>query len=147
MPRKFPLAAVLAVREQKEEAEERALGAIGVRIAEVRAGIARIDSELLRHRDVRVAEIATLHSAAHHLATASRWRMLGEARTQLLNQCKQLDLQRSEQMTRYLVARGDREMLTELQNKQREAWNAEVENREAKRVADLFAGRRHRSQG
>ena len=145
MPRNFPLAAVLSVRQQKEEAEERALGAIGARIAVVNTSITRIESEMIRHGVVRASEVSAVHSAAHHLSTHDRWKMLGEARANLHGELKQLEVQRSEQMARYLKARSDREMLTELRSKQRAAWNAEVEGREAKRVADVFAARRHRA--
>lgn len=144
MPRQFTLAAVLTIRQQKEEAEERALGAISGRVAEMRAAIARVEQERVRHGTVRASEVSAVHSAAHHLATANRWKALGDARANLLSELKQLELQRSEQLATYLKARGDREMLTELRSKQRAAWNAEVETHEAKRVADLFAARHHR---
>ena len=144
MPRHFPLTAVLAVRQQKEEAEERALGAIGAKIAEMRTAIARVEAELVRHGTMRASEISAVHSAAHHVAAGNRWKRLGETRANLLSGLQQLELQRSDQMARYLAARSDREMLTELRAKQREAWNAEVADREAKHIADLYAARLHR---
>ena len=145
MPRPFPLSAVLAIRQQKEEAEERALGAIGARVAEVRAAVARIEAELVRHGAERASELSATHLAAHHVAAGNRWKMLRETRANLLNGLQKLESQRSEAMARYLAARSDREMLTELRAKQRDAWNAELADREAKQIADLYAARLHRS--
>ena len=145
MPRPFPLSAVLAIRQQKEEAEERALGAIGARVTEVRAAVARIEAELVRHGAERASELSATHLAAHHVAAGNRWKMLRETRANLLNGLQQLKSQRSESMARYLAARSDREMLTELRAKQRDAWNAELADREAKQIADLYAARLHRS--
>ena len=144
MPRRFPLAAVLNLRQQKEEAEERVLGAITAKILDVRTALERVETELVRHRTARAAEVAGLQSAAHHVANENRWKMLGETRANLLSGLKQLEMQRSEQMKRYLTARSDREMLTELRAKQHDAWNAQLSARDAKRIADLFAARRHR---
>ena len=78
MPRQFPLAAVLAVRQQKEDAEERALGVISAKVAEVRGAIARVEGEVVRHGAQRLAEVSATHSAAHHLAISQRWHMLQE---------------------------------------------------------------------
>ena len=145
MLRPFPLSAVLAIRQQKEEAEERALGAIGARVAEVRAAVVRIEAELVRHGAERASEVSATHIAAHHVAADNRWKMLREARANLLKCLQQLELQRREAMARYLTARSDREMLTELRAKQRDAWNAELSGREAKQITDLYAARLHRS--
>ena len=144
MPRRFPLAAVLNLRQQQEDAEERALGAIAAKILDVRTALGRVEAELVRHRTARAAEVAGLESAAHHVASDLRWKMLGDTRANLLGGLKQLETQRLEQMKRYLTARSDREMLTELRAKQHDAWNAEIAARDAKRIADLFAARRHR---
>lgn len=144
MPRRFPLSAVLTVRQHKEDAEERALRTLAAGIAEVHAAVSRIDRELVNHRSARASEIAAVHSAAHHLAVQNRWRVLQDARASLLSELQQLEQKKREQMARYLLARSDREMLTELRTKQREAWHAEIEDRELKRVADLFAARLHR---
>lgn len=144
MPRKFPLTAVLAVRQQKEESEERALTAILAEAVGVRLAIERAELHMVQHTDDRAREVSLVHNAAHHQAHHARWTMLREHKQALLQQLQMLELRRAEQQTRYLRARSDREMLTELQIQQRASWEAELLTREAKQMDDLFASRRLR---
>lgn len=145
MPRNFPLAAVLAVRQQKESAEERALTAVLAEINGVRVGIARAEQAMVQHGNDRAREVSASHSAAHHQASHARWTLLQKTRRSLEDQLRVLETRRAEQQGRYLRARSDREMLTELQVQQRAAWDAELATQEAKQMDDLFASRRLRN--
>ena len=142
---KFSLQAVLTVRQQKEQAEERALAALSARMQPVRATLARVSEELTRHASMRRCENDTLRLAAEHQAAAARWRALREAEAELHKQLLALEQQRLEQQTRYLTARRDREMLTDLQQQQMVAWAAADAAQERKQTDDLFLSRRLRS--
>lgn len=144
MPRLFPLAAVLAIRQQKEDAEERALAAIAAEVQGMRAALAHVERELREHAAGRARDPQALHLGVHHQALEARSRALGHAKAQLSEQLQILEARRAEQQTRYLAARSAREMLTELRQAQRIAWEDEMAHREAKRVDDLFTARRLR---
>ena len=144
MPHKFSLAAVLSVRQQKEEAEERALTAVLAEANSLRLAIARAEQQMVQHASARAREVSNAHSAAHHQATQARWRMLRDTRGNLLGQLHALEQRLAEQQVRYLRARSDREMLTELKTQGRASWEAEMRSREAKQIDDLFAARRLR---
>lgn len=144
MPRIFPLAAVLAVRQQKEDAEERSLLALGAQLQGIQTAIQHVQTELDLHGDTRAREIDQTHFAVHHQSGQARWANLRAALLQLQTRLRALEIQKAEQQARYLAARSDREMLTELRTTQRTAWEAELAGREAKRIMDLFAARRPR---
>lgn len=145
MPRTFALKAVLAVRQQKEDAEERTLASLAAQENQIRTAIARIDQELARLQVARANEVQTLQLGAQHQASFAKWKSLREAQAGLRAQLEALESRRLEQQARYLTARSDREMLTELQQKQRAAWDAETKLREQKRIDDLFNARRRRN--
>ena len=144
MPRHFPLAAVLAVRQQKEDAEERALTAVLAEMNGLRVAVARAEQVMVQHANERFREVLGSHSAAHHQSSQARWTLLRNTKQSLQQQLQTLELRRAEQQVRYLKARCDREMLTELEVQGRAFWEAEQEMREAKRMDDLFASRRLR---
>ena len=145
MPHKFPLAAVLSVRQQKEEAEERALTAILAEANRTRLAITRAEQQIAGHANTRAREVLSSHNAAHHQAAQARWIMLRDTRQALLQQLQTLEQRRAEQQARYLRARSDREMLTELKARGRASWEAESNAGEARRMDDLFAARRQRN--
>ena len=141
MQRTFPLAAVLALRQQKEAAEERTLMAIGSQIHEIRISAGRLQQEIAKQNDIRAAEVRSVRSAAEHQAAEARWRTLRAMQTELGNQLQLLEAKRLEQQRSFLTARRDREMLTELQDRHKAAWDTKVQVTEQKLVADVFAAR------
>lgn len=144
MPRTFPLAAVLALREQKEQAEERALMAIGADIQQVQLALSRVRQELAQSAALRAREIETVRSGAQHQANYARHKVLYDAQADLLGQIQQLELRRRDQQAVYLAAKAAREMLTELEKQGRAAWNLEEQRRDQRRLDDLFTARRLR---
>ena len=141
MPRTFSLAAVLAVRRQKESAEERALAAAAVKVTESRTALDHLEEQVRQMADARARAGGTVYMAVHLHAEDARWKALGQARAHLLREIDSLETKRLEQQARYLDARRDREMLTELQQKQKIAFEAELQSREQKRIEDLFTAR------
>ena len=144
MPRTFPLAAVLSLRQQKEEAEERTLAARAAQVQQVRASLTRLEHELAQCAEVRAREVQTVLTGAHLQASYGRLNLLRDAQKELLEQMRVAEALRAEQQVRYLAAKGNREMLTELKETHQSAWDAEMQSREQKRIDDLFAARRLR---
>ncbi len=144
MALKFALSAVLALRQQKEEAEECALASIGRELQQVRAARARVEAEMAQTTQGRQGEVQQLLPGAHHHAAYARFRMLQEAATALDQQQAALETKRDGQQALYLKAKADREMISDLKEKQKNAYEREVERREQKRMDDLFAARHAR---
>lgn len=144
MTRHFPLQAVLAIREQKEAAEERTLAAIAGQIAQRRAALALLDQEIRSVQALRANPVLAVTLAAEHQAAFARIQALREARQQMQLQIEALERGRLEQQARYIATRNDREMLNELLQKQIRAWELVERRAEQKRVDDLFNARRSR---
>lgn len=146
MPRTFTLAAVLALRQQKEEAEERALAAISAQVQQIRSALERVAQETTRHAQERAREVHSLLAAAHHQASHAQLLLLRRAQAEWNEQLDAAERLRHEQQARYVEARSQREMLSELQQQQRAAWEDELSDREQKRLDDQFASRRLRHE-
>ena len=141
MPRTFPLRAVLSLREQKEQVEERALVALTAEVRRAEASLAQLERELAQTSASRVKEVQQVHSAAHHQAIAARWRQLRAAQAEMRAQLLTLQNRRLEQQNRFISARRERETLTELQEHHARTLLIESNERERKQIEDLFAAR------
>lgn len=144
MPRSFALASVLALRQQKEEAEERALASANAQVQQAMANLARVNHERAQSASARVGEVHAVRAAAHHHASYARDKFLHEAQAELRTQLTAAETRRDEQRRLYLAARTNREMLAELKQKQMSHWDTELRVREQKRTDDLFNARRPR---
>ena len=144
MPPPFTLAAVLALRQQKEEAEERALAALARQKEALQAALQRLRNEIAQTAASRAHEVQTVRSAAQHQAAYARFRLLCEAQAELQTQIAATEAQQHQQRALHLAARNAREMLSALKTNQAAAWEKEQQVREAKRLDDLFAARRLR---
>ncbi len=144
MPPPFPLAAVLALRQQKEEAEERALAAIAKQKEELQSSLQRLQHELAQTAAARAHEVHTVCSAAQHQAAYARYKLLCDVQAELNVQMHALEVRQREQRASHLAARNAREMLSALRSQQAAVWEKEQQVREGKRLDDLFAARRLR---
>ena len=144
MPRTFSLAAVLAFRQQKEEAEERALAAIAYQVGQVQATLRRLQQEIDQTNEARAREKDRVHTGAQTHANYAKCKVLREAEQELREQLKALEERRREQQARYLGVRSGRETLSELKEQQGKDWDTEVQTREQKSLNDLFNARRSR---
>ena len=141
----FPLASVLALRSQKEKAEERLLIQLGAEIGQTEADLGRISADIARSSEERAREVHQAFNAAHHQAHYARYQLLGSARAELQAQLVTLRSRQQQQQAAYLASRRDREMLTDLHLKQRNIYRLELDRSEAKRNDDLYLSRRLRS--
>ena len=145
MARPFPLTPVLRLREQKEEAEERALIAINADLQQVRVALARVEGEMARFGAVRQEITRAVITAAHHQMLALQWRSLQEAHAQLRVRMQSLVKSRAEQQQSFIFAKRQRETLSELRQQYKDRIEKEAEQSERKRIDDLFSSRHARA--
>ena len=147
MPFVFSLAAVLHIRELVEEREERLLRQITMEIAQT---IEHLESNQ-RALDVSygaIGKVATNTSPGYELHAAyGQIKDLAQAAKDLEAHMEKLMPLRNKQLTIYQSAHRDREMLTTMLHKQRNAYNAHLARREQMQVDDNYIARRLRSPG
>jgi flagellar export protein FliJ len=148
----FSLKGLLRVREIQEEAELRSLKALVAQVAARRAEIESLDSSLeTNRRDVCVASLAGM-SGAEWQFQGIRESLHWERRKALLAKLQEMERVQQEQRTRYLHARQQREIVSNLRDRQLAAYNLEESRRTQREIDDLFlirqsAGRRERKSG
>lgn len=145
MGRPFPLIAVLRLREQKEQAEERALLVISADLQQIRDALTRVEQEMKRFGDVRQQLTQGVIRAAQHQMLALQWRSLLEADAQLRSRLQSLETSRAAQQQCLLVARRNREMLSELSKQHHHRAEEEANRTERKRIDDFFSARSARA--
>lgn len=140
----FSLATVLAVRYQREQAEERALADLNFQIQQTQTAVERIDADLAKTSEKRVRDVQQLLDGAHFHASYARLQLLQRGRGELLEHLQVLGQRRAQQQQAYFAALRAREMLSDLEGKQRVAYMVAATRREQKRSDDLFLARRLR---
>ncbi len=142
MAKQFALSAVLAVREQRELAEERALARINAQCNELQ----NVLRELAKHVDceaaARLKQVGGTQPAAHHLASERQLTALRTAQADMHKQLLALEQRRKQQQEQYLAAHSGREMLTDLKKQALEKWEKDENVQEQKRLQDFFLSRR-----
>jgi flagellar FliJ protein len=138
---RFTLAAVLRLREIREEIEERRLSEILAQIARTRESITVIDAEMVeaaakRDRDLSGGMSGSELHAANGLAA-----MLKEHRQLRLAKLAHLEQLRDQQIPVYKRAHQDRELLSGMREEQREEYAAGQLRQQQKLVDDLFTAR------
>ena len=141
----FSLAAVLALRHQREQQQERALTAILHELAAGRDTVHRIEDELRRlHADHAQTRPQSQQAVSLHEQYA-RIHVLEQGRAEMLARLADLEIRRAAQQQLYLAAHRDRELLDDLKTRQRAGFSLEAARRDQKRMDDLFLARRLRS--
>jgi flagellar export protein FliJ len=144
MPFRFPLAAVLLVREHAEKREERALKAVQIELARVVREVDELDAATVLAHDAREEELQQptpsfrLHDYQRQIEEAA------EMKKTLLQQLHALRQDLARQMRAYQAAHRDREALTDMLQTQREAYEQRQERERQKQIDDIFMARHHR---
>jgi flagellar export protein FliJ len=143
----FSLSGVLRLRESLERAELQRLQAIAQSVAVARAEIESLEKDLdaARRRtfDTVVAIGAT--GAELHFEIA-RESALNALRSELLKRLADLEQKRKEQQARYLQARMQREILSNLYKRQHAEYQRDQSRRMQQRVDELFLIRNFSSE-
>jgi len=144
MAYKFPLAAVLRVRGIIEEREEGILQKILFDISKVFDTLERTHTRLSESETTRYAEILKPSTGLQLQASYGEVKTLKQLRKDLEAQIEKLERVRDEQLIVYQAARQNREMLTDMCEKQRIIYNSDLNKREQKTLDDNYIARRGR---
>ena len=142
MPFRFPLEAVLHLRQSLEHQQELRLRAAHQQVARVRHLISQIEAHA-RQMQVQHAQtlIAGTTSAEMQFALQCE-RRLGEHRQILHQELARLEKLRDAQQHAYQQARRERETFESLRDRQRHEYERETLRREQRELDDLFLLRR-----
>jgi flagellar export protein FliJ len=133
---------LLRVRSQREELEERKLTAIirNLKLAEVELG--DLSRELDGVTTARVDEIQYVLPNTHHQAVEAQSRTLWERCADRRAGIQSLKQAQAQQMSAFLLAHREREVIEELNKRRNDVLEAEQRRREQRVNDDLFLARR-----
>jgi flagellar FliJ protein len=146
MAYRFPLAAVLRLRESIERREERSLQILQMEIVRVSRTIEELTGAIAGARDAQEramrqpAPAGRLHSVLWECQSAAN------QKNALLNHLDALKKKHDQQMQVYRDAHRDREMLTDLYSRNKQAYAAEETRTQQKQLDDLFVARHSRNR-
>lgn len=141
---RFSLATVLRYRDSMEKREELALQKILVEIARTRLQVEQLTRQIARAQAAIEKTLEQPVSAAHLQIMVSEVEVLVAQRKTLSGSLAALDRQRALQMQAYQAAHRDRRMLSEMADRQRDAYELGRVRREQKFVDDIFGARARR---
>jgi flagellar export protein FliJ len=140
----FSLATVLRVRVIIEEREEGILQRILFNISKVFDDLERIHTQIEEADESRHAEILKPCIGLDVHACYDQVKELKQRRKELEDKIQKLEEARDEQLAVYEAARRNREMLTDMREKKRTAYEIEMNKREQKTLDDNYISRRGR---
>ncbi len=141
---RFPLAAVLRLREIHEQREERLLTQILTQMNQARETIVSLDEQIAGAAIAREAALRERMSVAELHAAYGMEALLKERRAFTEQQLAQFTVLRDKQIQVYQAAHRDREVLSKMWQQQKDAFAADLARREQKSLDDLFLSRRLR---
>ena len=137
----FSLATVLRVRAIIEDREEGILQKILFDIAKVFDDLERIDARIAEADDLRHAEVLKPCIGLEVHAYYGQLKELKLRRKDLEDKIQKLEQARDRQLVIYEAARRNREMLTDMREKKRTAYDSETNKREQKALDDNYISR------
>jgi flagellar export protein FliJ len=142
---RFSLATVLRVRGIIEEREEAILQKILFDISKIFEDLERIDVQLAETDASRHADVLKPSIGLQVHASYGELKEFKQRRKDLAAQIQELEQARDRQLIVFDAARRDREMLTDMREKKRTAYNSDISKREQKVLDDNYIARRGRS--
>jgi flagellar export protein FliJ len=133
---------LLRVRSQREEVEERKLAAIIKKLQLAQVELEGLSTELERITTKRLGEIQRSLPNTHHQAVEALSRALWRRCADHAAEIERLKETRAQQMSAYLSAHREREVMESLIKRRRDALERERQLREQKLNEDLFLARR-----
>jgi len=138
----FPFEAVLNLRESLEAREERTLEQTQNSVAQAQRAI-EIASEDLRLITESMGSAAQKRVLAGHLQTMEAQRKaLQNKKEELLRTLLECKNRHQQQIQRYQLARRDREVMSEMRDRQLAGYQLDLSRRDQKRLDDIFNSRR-----
>jgi flagellar export protein FliJ len=141
----FSLATVLRFREILEDREERLLQKILFEIAQVKENLARTEAAIVGSDVSRREEVLKPLIGHDFQASYDALRALKQTKEELRATIGKLEQLKDRQLSAYETARRNREMLTDMRAEKRDAYEADLAQREQKTLDDNFIARRGRS--
>jgi flagellar export protein FliJ len=142
---RFSLAMVLRFRESIERREELALQRIVQDIGRVRHQILELTGQIERALDARNNAMLKPIAASQLQGVLSAIEAAKESRKQLVASLEPLEQRRREQTKVYQAAHRDRQMLSDMEERARAAYEQEYTRKEQKFLDDVFAARAQRN--
>lgn len=133
---------LLRVRLQRERAEEWKLAAIIKQLKIAQADLENVSMELERITARRLGEIQSIVPNTHHQAVETHSRSLWQRCADQVAEIQQLREAHVLQMSAYLSAHREREVMEDLNRRHHDALEAERRLREQKLNEDLFLARK-----
>jgi flagellar FliJ protein len=140
----FPLATVLRVRGVVEEKEERMLQQINAEITQAREVLDHIAVEIKELDASRNTEVFKTRVGHNIHASYGRMNELKQNRKMFEEQLVKLEELRDRQIAIYEAARRNREVLTNMHDEKRTAYESGLARNEQKTIDDNYIARRGR---
>jgi flagellar export protein FliJ len=141
----FPLTAVLRVRENTERREEGVLNKIRAEMVHTERQAAELRTAMDARRRDREQALSRCMAGGMLQALLREEHGIEERLRGLLAHLQVLEQERQRQLKVYQAVHRDREILSEMLKKQREAFEREQMREEQKRLDDIFTARRLRN--
>jgi len=141
---RFSLATVLRFRQSVEKREELALQALLLEMARARREIEGASAAVTAARNARSEALQRTLPALQIQSMAFDVDSASERRETLLKRLEALEKQRIAQTDRYQAAHRDRQMLSDMKTRQRDAWEEERARAEQRFLDDVFGARAQR---
>lgn len=142
---RFTLATVLRFRESVEKREELTLQRILLDMARVRHEIEQITTAMITAHDAREQAMRNTLPASHLHGMLKDAEAAAERKKNLLQSLAALEQQHRLQAAKYQAAHRDRQMLSDMKTKKRDAYEQERARATQKFLDDIFAARSMRS--
>jgi len=141
----FSLNTVLRVRGILEEREERMLQQILLQISQTVENLARTDAEIAGSDSARRADVFKPFIGRNLHASYGEVKELKQSRKDLEEQVRKLEELRARQVIIYEAARRNREMLTDMREEKRSAYDSDMARLDQKVLDDNYIARRGRN--
>jgi flagellar FliJ protein len=141
----FSLATVLRVRGILEEQEERMLQKILFEITQTRETLERTDAAISATNAARRENLFKPFAGHHVHASYGELEELKRNKKELEERIAKLEELRDRQLVIYEKARRNREMLTDMREEKRSAYESDIARAEQKTLDDNFIARRGRN--
>jgi len=143
----FTLKGLLRLRQSLERAELQKLQAIVGAVAQARAEIAAVEEEIAGRRRAFQSLVTVGVAAAEWHFEMAREASLRALQSELLKKLADLEEKRKQQQARYVQAHRQREILSNLRERQLAAYELEEARRAQQRIDELFLIRTISSAG
>ncbi len=141
---RFPLATVLRYRESIEKREELELQKLFLECARIRREIDRLTEDIANTQEARSKAMLQPVMAVHIQTMLNAIDALADRRKALATSLDAVEQERELQAKKYHAAHRDRQMLSDMHERHREAYEQERDRAQQKVLDDIFAARAQR---